>query len=1336
MDEIVSFIESNPGISFLNLQLFFGVEIKHGGLTEKAIHAACLAKHPDGSVQLGTPDVDDYVVNIPLSVFDAHVTEITAEEVKAICDNILLLKEPIRIVLNEQQPNYQEFLDTDIQDFELPVLTTAYDFIKDQKDAVSKVREMLQDFQPMFLERKSHSILNQMSLYGVPIFKSVSDFIKAFTDTKFAKFYNDIEGEKPELVPLQPFGPTWEGSFGAITLTVHVMEGRQGTGAGGKINAGNVIQAALLYKDRKNDFVRSNSAMSMIQYCPTQWPDGSVSRKEGTNYTFSDLYTGEKIVQKYDGKLADYPPQGVPFASMLTRYHVPSKDKAIYTNQEHLVAVYPASCIFKDDCYYETLVQNLIMISQLANSAVNIKQYESPLGKLKYVYDVHEQQKKDLAGLLLLTKMQLCRTAACFTDGVELDTDLETIKTQIQEKEVELVLLHYMTAQELNNVLIKLGEAVKALPPAPPGAPTLPIAKKLSVESERKELLEKKQVLSSMIDNIQINLAHLAQAKKLFTIVPSEKKSDPNYASAKRMFVDFNEEKEYHTRKALVMGRLAKMQDCCLDVTNSKNKSLSLHRRNIVLSCIDSVAIIIESAKISVLTVTTPATEHQKLVRNSKELEYLRALSVKLFHDYNSSKERQTASTEQVIRIIQLQGEFMEKLQKQIIAAAVTQNELNLSKATLERHEVDKKMSDELIVSLTSLSGPLTPEVVQDIQESLKEKHAESINICDKEIIRLKELKNKLNGEFAYVLNHLSEFGQQLGIDLVKHANKINEESLKLLALLGTDKTPEFKECMRLLTRPESSYAPVTTGMVTVANREDVFDDVGIQRTVKLVTDICPNDTGTDVAIANEIAADILNGEPAADKVDDDIHEDWLLFKQRVENKIGERKRLGVDYKQMFAGLTVQKIAYRSALLERKHVTEGVASSSPQFLKWMGRINANDARKKKTHVQKQLDEAEGVRSFLYFYFCNNPEKKPQDATVQQIVAHVNAHRGEIDKDLDKLRTHVSKVPSGPKKQTSYGGMVGGQLTTAEIEEQMNDAIVKEDVVKMYDLYIEHFDRTELTILFYQVYCILSRRSIYVPLYRCEVPSLEELIEPVFKKRLEYTGDLRDFDCVYADNFCVQLFGKNVNELLHDLSKGKLNVPRGAFPHICDNPFDPYSLICILEICRFFCLFLPFAGRLHFYFAGVLSFMSQEYSVNMVSIQAEQILSNMKDPKFFDCFHAAARMYHERSETEAPAPEPVPAPPVPEAPVPEEPELPEPPVPEPEPPEPPVPAPVLNELKVDPISVSHPPGTTPPGTPGGGTRRYRRYKSKTKRHTLNKRFKKNRTRRLHALHVRY
>jgi hypothetical protein len=1322
MEAIVSFIESNPGISFLNLQLFFGGEIKSLGITEDQINAACRDLRPDGSVQLGKPDLDDYVVNIPLSVFDT-ATDITEQHVKDICDKIAALTTPIEIVLNEQVSNHKAFLEVPVEKFDISTLTAAYESVKTTKDTVSKVREMLFDFQPQLLERESHHILKKMSIGGVTIFASISDFIKAFSEPKFFELYQAVKGVKPELVQMKAHGDVWFGSFGKLSLRIHVMYDRQGTAAGNKINAGNVIQAALLYKDRKNDFIRSNSAISMIQLCSTEWPDGK-SLKDGTTYTFSDLYTGEKIVQKYDGKLPDFE-SPFPFVSILENYHVASKAKPIFTNQEHLVAVYPASCIFRDDCYYETLVANLQMISQKANSDVNLKMYEDPFGKLKYVRDIHEKHKKDFVGKLFLKQIQLCKTAMLWTKSDELEPTYRQLMQTLTDKETELKLVEYQLKQERNNVLIRLGRTPEAIADIPGGV-KLPVATVPAVtETDTKELLEKNKDLTAELETIQIHFAHFGDAKK-YPFDPVQKQTNPNYEAVKKQFLDLHDEMEYKTRKAILMDRLRKMEGCCLEPGNEKTIE---YRRSVVLSCIDSVAIIVSCAKIGVLTKTTTASAYQQLVKDSKELAYLRTLSTKLFHDYNSHRDRYASVAGQTIRIITLQQDLMEMIQKQIIHSCVTSASLDLSEAIRIRAQIDNDVLNSVIAELQK--NPEQVHNMENLKYQEQNKRLGHINKWDAEITRLKDVKNKLNGDIAYVLTHLNEIGSKLEIDLLGLADRVNAETLGLLNLLGTDKTPEFKDCMALLARQETRYAPVAAGMVDIQNREDVFDDVGIGKTVELVSELCPQEPGTNVAVANVIASDILNGEAVATLDDSEVKDEWLLLKQKADNVLNKRTRLSIDLHRMIAGLEVAqiqaKIGFRSKLLVRKTQVEGVASETVQFTRWMGRLQANEARVRKTHVQEKVTEADGIRSFMYFYICNNPQSKPDPTIISQIASYINNARDKADreKNLPELAHLLSqpRYPTGPKTRVR-GGMVGGGLELHEIDEQMNQSIVENDIVKMYDLYIDYFDKEEtkdLTLLFYQVYSILSKQSIYVPLYRRYVTPLEELIDPVLVKRLDYTGDLHDFDCVYADNFCVQLFGKNVNELLDDLSKGTLTVPRGVFPNICENPFHPYSLICILEVCRFFCLFLPFAGRLHFYFAGVLSFMGQNYDRNMVEIQTDEIISLLEHGDFFECFHAAARMYNERGVPVEPV-EPV-----------ETVEPVEPVEPVVEPVEPELPPPI--GLKIDPTSVAHAPGTTPPGTPGGGTRRYRRYKSKTKRHTLNKRFKKHRTRRLHGLYVR-
>jgi hypothetical protein len=275
---------------------------------------------------------------------------------------------------------------------------------------------------------------------------------------------------------------------------------------------------------------------------------------------------------------------------------------------------------------------------------------------------------------------------------------------------------------------------------------------------------------------------------------------------------------------------------------------------------------------------------------------------------------------------------------------------------------------------------------------------------------------------------------------------------------------------------------------------------------------------------------------------------------------------------------------------------------------------------------------------------------------------------------------------------------------------------------------------------------------------------------MLEKRRDYRGDFYDFDSTFADSFCIQLFGKNVNELLDDLSKGSLNVPRGAFPNISANPFDPVSLICILETVLFLCKGLPFATRLHVYYAGVLSFMNESYSDNIEDVQTTKILNYLIDPQFFQCFHTAARMYNERyGRLSEPAPETEPRLETPEGSLPyTSGELGNAPLPfvstdlvTSVPPEPVFETPESHDATLGfdaaglPVSDPNDVGIAlykedkaiketiakasgkppPPGADYGGTRRYRRYKSKTRRQTLNKRFKKHRTRRLHGLYVR-
>jgi hypothetical protein len=376
----------------------------------------------------------------------------------------------------------------------------------------------------------------------------------------------------------------------------------------------------------------------------------------------------------------------------------------------------------------------------------------------------------------------------------------------------------------------------------------------------------------------------------------------------------------------------------------------------------------------------------------------------------------------------------------------------------------------------------------------------------------------------------------------------------------------------------------------------------------------------------------------------------------------------------------------------------------------------------------------------------NPPIEPSVEMLADISTFVNdsadLNKGvrDLKKFMDDLNVFLlekgidlTSGPSGPRGASALGGE---KLNDTDLLEQMNAAVDANDFVKMYDLYVEYFDTeqpNELRILFYQVYSILMNLSIYVPLYRCETKDLYEIVKPMIEKRNVFKGNYYDFDSIYADSFCIQLFGKNVNELLDDLSKGKLTVPRGAFPNISSYPFHPYSLICILEVIRFLCLALPFASRLQFYFAGVLSYMGQSYSDNMNEIQIVAILTHLTEPDFFQSFHKASALsmhftpkvpeiqrqlqeqpqeqeqeqeqeqLQEQLQEQSHAQEQAQA----QAQADYE-------------------AETFNKEFPDSNRLNQP----------GGTRRKRQYTQKTKRYrTLSKRFKKNKTRRLHGSYIR-
>lgn len=1350
IESMFEFIETHAGITYRNLQLFYGDLILQLGVNEDDINAECTRK----GISPLSPETEDsdYIFEAPINAFDGgDLPPLSDPYVAGIIAKVKRLP-PLRpIEFNKRNTDFSTYLPMSLDDFRgsIPKLQTTYTKIKGN-EKTSKVREMLDDFQPMFLERFSNFILDLLKVGGARVFTTMTEFIRAFTDPEFAVIARRLGEVIEQMKPTSE--EVWEGKFGGIHLIIHVVPNRQPTGKGNTISAANVIQAAVFYKDRKNDFVRGQGALTMIQDCKTHWPNGVVSHKNGTLYYFSDLYTGELVVQNYTGTLPDFPDNAtyadgikvkvkgeVPFVidkayyddafvSVLPMVHEASAAKKIFTNQEHIFAVYPASCAFHDRCYYETLIQNLQMISAIANSEVNYETYESPLGKIQFVYDSHQTNLKRNIGPwwakrieLFLTAMRVCPTRE-FHDKIY--SEAAALQSKITEIEAE-------------------------------NTKNAPKLASLTKSSKTKDELKEFAALTQLKQSNDANIAILMSVFK--NIQPVAPSPDPEqFAIHEKKYLDFIREKEFHTRKAMLMKRLATLEECAL--AYDENEALILHRRSVVMSCIHSVGIIVECAKIGVSTTTVSTSEHKRLVKESKNVTALRKLSARLFSDYQQYKSQLTeVSTlvqviEPMLELVEMHDKLKEGIKIALVDNVVLRYKGIWGDLLAERGKILEAKLDELDARVEA------GEDYQAVRREQEEKYAPDLARINANMLAAIAKMDEDYSNVSYLLENLSELGSVHSVDLFRISQQMNGVILQLLnqlltvpSIFNAEQKGRMTLLLEMITRTDQSTVLATHYTDRSEKEKEVVVEhfgVGLKENVNTVHGLLPE--GVSYKSAVNVAMTLIGNEP----------------------DLKTRRKKGFSYNDRL----IVSQAEQAKLDSRSSSTPTAGRLSNRVSKIAAAQKA-DAASDELEVTKRTKEADAMEGLLYMYHFTNEPKKPTPAIREQIVAAVNAN-GEISTAARDLMRIMATL-AGPFQQNTTGKLsmveqgvpavrsfnlspVGPRGGGKDFSEQMNAAISSNEIPTMYDLYIDHFDSEndyDTCILLNQAYCILMKQSIYVPLYRCETTkTIEEMIVPMLEKRRDYHGDLYDFDSTFADSFCIQLFGKNVNELLDDLSKGSLNVPRGAFPNISANPFEPVSLICILETVLFLCKGLPFATRLHVYFAGVLSFMNQTYDRNMDVIQTDEILNYLKDPSFFQCFHEAARMYNERYgmlsapepelaseplESEAEPPEPSLEPPVPAL----EPSEPlEPPVPEPPVPEPPVPPESAAEpelpallppipLKIDPTSVSHPPGTTPPSTPGGGTRRYRRYKQKTKRHTLNKRFKKNRTRRLHGLRVR-
>jgi hypothetical protein len=1362
VESMFEFIETHAGITYRNLQLFYGDLIREFKADEAEINKQCIQR----TISPLSPETadSDYIFEAPVNAFDGGgLVPLTKPYVAGIVAKVKRL--PPRVIeLNKRNTDFSTYLPMSLDDFRgrIPKLQKTYTKIKGN-EKTSKVRELLEDFQPMFLERYSNFILDLLKVDGARVFTTMTEFIRAFTDSEFAAMVDATD--KAILVQMTSTSDmVWEGRFGGIHLIIHVVQKRQPSGKGNTISAANVIQAAVFYKDRKNDFIRGQGALTMIKDCRTHWTKrGDISHKNGTRYCFSDLYTGELVVQDYTGTLPDFPDyskyergikvkvQGeVPyvidpayyndaFVSVLPMVHEATAAKKIFTNQEHIFAVYPASCAFADWCYYETLIQNLQMISAIANSEVNGDLYESPLGKIQYLYDSHATNLKRNIGAWWATRLELFINAMRVCPTTEFHVALPGEAAALQSTISEI---------EQENAT---------------NAPRLEFLTKSSkTKDELKEFASLTQLKSNNEFNVTLLKAALVQLKPVVSVANLEQ-----FAIAKKKYLDFIRNIEFHTRKAMVMKRLATMEECAL--VYDENVALIEHRRGVVMSCIHSVGIIVDCAKIGVATTTVSTKQYQKLVSDSQNVTALRKLSARLFSDYQKYKsqtmpDEMIGSIEHMLEIVQVYDRLKEGIQINLVDNVVLRYKGIWGDLLAERGVILQAKLDELDERVAAGEDYLT---VRRDQEGRYNAALTEINM------RMVDAIRRMDSDYSnvsYLLQNLSELGAVHSVDLFQTSEQMHRLILQLLnklltvpGIFNVEQKARMVLLLQTITQTDPSTVMVTHPTVRDEREKEVVVENfgnGLKENVNTVHGLLPE--GVSYKSAVNVAMTLIGNEPAPAKA-------------------RRTKGFSYDDREIVAQATQAKFDSQST-------TTNALRLSARLLRIAAAKKADDAHDAK-EVTKRTKEADALEGLVYMYNFTNEPKKPSEETRAQILASLNADRQVVTAAADllsimarlagpfqlnttgKLSLVEQELPSVSSLHLAPFGPRRGGGRVKNFPDQMNAAIDQKEIPTIYDLYIDHFDSEEndydTCILLNQAYCILMKHDIYVPLYRCHATkTIEEMVYPMLEKRREYHGDFCDFDSTFADSFCIQLFGKNVNELLDDLSKGSLNVPRGAFPNISANPFDPVSLICILETVLFLCKGLPFATRLHFYYAGVLSFMGQTYDRNMDEIQTDEIISLLEEGDFFDSFHKAARMYNERYEYEKPAPdvpalEPAPAP----APAPDVPAPPPAPAPTPalEPPPALEPASALEPAPegstvTEPSGEGNAPppvdlaytseGNAPPDPTSvaaplyprkegdyGGTRRYRRYKQKTKRHTLNKRFKKHRTRRLHGLHVR-
>jgi hypothetical protein len=1052
----------------------------------------------------------------------------------------------------------------------------------------------------------------------------------------------------------------WEGNIGHITIRVYVLKSREGTGIKKTIKSDNIIQSALLYKNRANDFIRQTGVRYMIEKCNTKWDniDGnlelSCNKTGGNVYTYPDLYTGEAIQQQYDGVLPDineYDKGPKPsLLSILPKFHSPAIGK-IYTNQEHIFACYPASIAFQDKCYNEVVLQNLQMISEEANSGVNIQEYSSPFGKLKYMNDINAKNKAEYISNILFKKIDLNvfilreyltldavkshqfekiiqgLKASLDTEVATINTKLDSIKDAIETLNTEISTLEKPTKAKLAELLpLKTEEYILIL--------------KQSISKDCQKRVStipsyELPPLPSSVPNVPSSV--------LYNQILSSPPNNDKIINTTKMLKHFDLDYNFKIRQAMLMDRLVKLNDCCLPLDDPMTEYIITTRRQVVLSCVDSVEIIIECAKIGKSTTTISSENYHQLVKDSAELEHLRQVSYNLV--ISNAAKIKDLNLVSITKALILYADIYKKLQSALIGL-ITKKITEDTEAILQNPDMTpehraiillkNKNYRYILANIEVIFKYCPDDEYRKMYDAIQEHKTNTSDTLDK-LIETKE-----NESFIPLLNFIKNI---LVEDL---ENPINHT----LNVLTDAKLIKLKiETSRELLTDESrltiiaSIAAEQSVLKHIANKPNQGAEVepvqGAEQSVLKHIANKPNQ-GAEVEPVQGAEPEKFNSLILAAKKIKDVElpsdnlkylttfTDYLPYMKMYTTMDNDEVKLIQAEKDLVVSETLtmlDNIKHLEPMLTRIKTGDETPLSKDALHQYLI-----------VHFEKDfVITPESVIDFI------NSEIIISGLLVQfrQDVLSITQERPALSAaEPSQLRQKTSNL-SDEFSQGSYQlspEIFGGKKTGGGSDLSKIDDYIKEmNLIKMYNLYVEFFDTdkinedSELTFKFNQMYSLLMMNSIFVSSYRCiPLKSLDELIETMTEKRAKYNENMSNFDTFYSDSLCIQLFGKNLNELINDLAKGELTVPRGAFPNISTYVFEPYSLICTLELLRFLCCHLPSSFKLHFYFAGVLSYMGQTYSTNLAKIQVDSILAHLKEPSFFDSFNKAKMIYASKS----------------------------------------------------------------------------------------------------------